>query len=70
MKARWETGRTRLKTVRGVKFTEKGMRVLPIDVRVTSDENGSSLSLAVDGDVLLQISMEAVSDLIVLAKDS
>lgn len=64
-KAKYETDRTRLKTVRGMVFSADGrFGTTNIDVRMTVDKAGASMSLALGELIMLQIPMEAVSDMV------
>lgn len=63
MKARMETPRTRVKEVKGIVFYEGKMMFAPVEVRVTADQHGKSMSLVADG-VMIEIPMEAVADML------
>lgn len=52
--------RTRSRTINGVIFNGKQLAEAPVTLRVTSDELGKSISLSVDGLVMLQIPLEPV----------
>ena len=47
--------RTRSRTINGVIFNGKQLAEAPVTLRATSDELGKSISLSVDGLVMLQI---------------
>ena len=63
MKARLETPRTKIKKVKGIVFYGGKMVFAPVEVRVTADQRGKSMSLAADG-VMIEIPMEAVADML------
>ena len=56
--------RTRSRTVNGVIFNGSQMAEAPITLRATSDKLGKSISLSVDGLVMLQIPLEPVLDIL------
>ena len=56
--------RTRTRTINGVIFNGKQLAEAPVTLRATSDELGKSISLSVDGLVMLQIPLEPVSDIL------
>ena len=51
----------KMRTVDGIKVTKTGMEFAPVDVRVTADKLGKTMSLAM-GDVMIIIPIEPVSD--------
>ena len=59
---------TKKKTVKGVLFDGKKFYSADVTVRTTSDNYGQSLSLSVDGAVMLQIPMEQVRDMVKLVE--
>ena len=56
--------RTRSRTINGVVFNGSQMAEAPITLRATSDELGKSISLSIDGLVMLQIPVEPVLDIV------
>lgn len=56
--------RTRSRTINGVIFNGKQLAEAPVTLRATSDELGKSISLSVDGLVMLQIPLEPVLDIV------
>lgn len=62
-KAKNISQRTRMKTVKGMAFSWFGGEAAEIDVRVTVDEHGASLSLA-HGSTMFLIPLESVSDMV------
>lgn len=67
METRYETPRTRTKTVRGIFFMGDEMVFTPVDVRVTADQKGKSMSL-VAGGIMIQIPLEDVADMLEVVK--
>lgn len=67
MKARNETARTRMKAVKGIVFYGGRMMFTPVEVRVTADQTGKSMSLAADG-IMIEIPLEAVADMLEAVK--
>lgn len=65
----WVSNRTRLKRVVGVYSNQDGdMYKVPIDVMLTVDKYGESLSFGLGSSMMLQISLETVEDLIQTVK--
>lgn len=56
--------RTRVRTVNGMISDGNQMILTPITLRATSDKLGKSISLSVDGLVMLQIPLEPVLDIL------
>ena len=56
--------RTRSRTVNGMISNGAQMAEAPITLRATSDKLGKSVSLSVDGLIMLQIPLEPVSDIL------
>lgn len=56
--------RTGSRTINGVIFNGKQLAEAPVTLRATSDELGKSISLSVDGLVMLQIPLEPVLDIV------
>lgn len=69
-KAVYVTDRTRYKQVNGL-LVDGNLRMkrTPVSVRLTVDSLGQSLSLAIDGVIMLHIAMEDVADMITEVKD-
>lgn len=60
---------TKKKTVKGVVFAFGKFQSADVTVRTTSDNYGQSLSLSVDGSVMLQVPVEQVRDMVKLVED-
>lgn len=67
MGARHETPRTRAKAVRGIFFKGNELMFTPVEVRVTADHTGQSMSLAT-GEIMIQIPLEDVADMLEVVK--
>ena len=61
--------RTRSRTINGVIFNGKQLAEAPVTLRATSDELGKSISLSVDGLVMLQVPLEPVLDILDIVED-
>lgn len=57
----------KMRTVDGIKVTKTGMEFAPVDVRVTADKLGKTMSLAM-GDVMIIIPIEPVSDMLMIVE--
>lgn len=62
-KAKNVSQRTRMKTVDGIVYNLLGFKKAEIDVRVTCDKAGQTLSLAYGSEMFL-IPLESVSDMV------